>query len=227
MKYIFGFEQDDLIKLNISLEQALILKYVQYFSNRELTYKRILEDLKILNIQEKQLSRIILELAKSNLITKTKTKFGFVLNLGQKCPVLIEKKDKNVQSKMGQKCPLPIYINNTSYNIKLYIQYQCGTSNIINLINKWHEATQKNIFVLPNKNWNRIFDIDKLLTELKNCNIGYKLNFKSVVNNYDRIIAGEFRDFTKNNNPNLQISTHNYTKEMLNSLYDDLDSIEL
>ncbi len=230
MKYIMGFDQTKLLENNISLEQALLLKYFEFYSDKELSYKKMLEDLAILHIQKSQLFRQLSDLETKGFICKSKTKFGFIIKRLQKCNVLITRDCKNAISKPVetlQKCN--DYILPTNNNIILFNKYHqgVGNSNILELINIWHTTTNKNISILPSENWERIFDITKLIEELKKCSFGLKMEFHLVVKHYDRIINGDFRDFSKAETKTIKVYERKYTPEELESFYDSIDEIEI
>lgn len=232
MKYIFDFEQQKLIENELSLEQAFLLKYFQLNNGKEFTYSQLMLELKILNIKEKQLSRLILDLVSKGFINQIKTRYGFIIETRQKCLVLSSRLDKNVYTEPVQTrhfCPLPYYINNNIYNINNYKSYtMCNniTSNILILIEKWHELTHKNIFRLPDKNYDRMFDIDQLLAKIQKSRIAKDFPFKVIVDNYDRIMNDEFEDFyVKKESSNT--NSRSYSKEELDSAFTNLDEVEI
>lgn len=235
MRYIFGFEQQKLIDNGITLEQALLLKYMQFNNGKELTYSQLMLDLKILNIGQKQLSRLILDLVSNGFINQIKTRYGFIVETRQKCLVLNASVDKNVQSEpvqTRQKCPLPNFIKNNIYNINYYKSYTgCNynnTSNILLLIEKWYEVTHKEIICLPNKGYDRLFDIEGLLSKMQKSRIAKGFPFKVIVDNYDKIMNDEFEDFYNKKEDNKPITCSRvYTKEELDNMFTNLDEVEI
>lgn len=232
MNYVFGYSQSTLVEMGLNLEEALLLKYLQYRSGHELTYKQILNDLPILHIAERQLSRLLESLIAKDFISKIKTKYGFILETRQKCQVLISSVDKNVKSidaESRQKCQLPNYIYNTIENINRYKRYtECSnnsTSNIIDLIDKWHNHTQRDIVSLPSEGYDRIFDINELLSKIQQSRIAINFPFKVVIKKYDEIMSNEFKDFTASG-PNKYVSHRQYTQEQFDSIWSDLDAID-
>lgn len=230
MQYIMGFIQSKLIDNNLSLDQVLLLKYIIVNANKELTYNKILTDLPILKVKTRQLIRLLEDLKTKGFIDSSKSRRGLIFVICQKCQHIIACDVKNVNTQAVvtcHECQLPKYIYNNKINIDIFYKYLQGGSNnnILELIKVWHTTTNQNIINLPLKNWNRIFDINKLMQELKSCKFGLTLKFDTVVNRYDEIVNGNWRDFKKENN-NI-IKTHNYTKDELDSLYDDLDNISL
>ncbi len=82
-QYIFNFSQQILVKLNLTLTEALILDYLLKFIENGTCFKningkkymwvsikKVLDDLPILNIKERALRTILNKLEKSNIISK-------------------------------------------------------------------------------------------------------------------------------------------------------------
>ena len=95
--FIFEFEQETLVKLDLNLKEILLLHYmVQFFSwdnikkiyyeNERycfITYKKIKNDLPILNISERQIRRMFENLESKNVIkrfTKIKNHLYIYIN---------------------------------------------------------------------------------------------------------------------------------------------------
>lgn len=84
--YIFEFEQETLIKLDLNLKEILLLHYmVQFFSYQNIrtayfekkrycliTYKKIIADLPILKINKRQIGRMLEKLESKKVIQKHK-----------------------------------------------------------------------------------------------------------------------------------------------------------
>ncbi len=82
--YIFQFDQPTALKLGLKLNELLLLDYLLQFINSghmrykvkdgyryyKITYKKILEDLPILNVQERQLRNMIISLEKKGVLTR-------------------------------------------------------------------------------------------------------------------------------------------------------------
>ena len=81
LKYLFGFEQVELVKQNITTAQVILLKYFDINNGKELTYNQIIKDLPILNIQERQLMRYCKDLKQKGFIKITKTQYGIIINI--------------------------------------------------------------------------------------------------------------------------------------------------
>lgn len=72
------------------------------------------------------------------------------------------------------------------------------------------------------------FEMDKLISEVKESDFlksNNNLSLPWLINNYDKIINGAYKDYVKKNENT--IVTHNYTTEELNSFFTDLDSLDL
>ncbi len=83
-RYIFDFEQERILKLGLKLNEVLLLDYMfQFFQSSmikyivkddltyyRLTYKKILDDLPILDIKERQLRNIISKLEHNKILTR-------------------------------------------------------------------------------------------------------------------------------------------------------------
>lgn len=81
---IFNFPQEILLRLGLNLKEVLFLNYIEQFATSgnmrnkkvdgkwyfKLTYKKILEDLPILNIKERQIRNLIARLEKKEVIQR-------------------------------------------------------------------------------------------------------------------------------------------------------------
>lgn len=69
------------------------------------------------------------------------------------------------------------------------------------------------------------YDPEKIFPAISNSNWLQKSPLSFILNNYTKVINGEYANITPKKNCGFE--THNYTKEQLNSMYDDINNIEL
>lgn len=81
---IFNFPQETLLRLGLNLKEILLLDYIEQFISRgnmrskrldgkwyfKLTYKKIMDDLPILDIKERQIRNIITKLEKLGILNR-------------------------------------------------------------------------------------------------------------------------------------------------------------
>ena len=81
---IFNFPQETLLRLGLTLKEVLFLDYLEQFARSghmrskrvdekwyyKITYKKIIEDLPILNIKERQIRNMITRLEKIGIINR-------------------------------------------------------------------------------------------------------------------------------------------------------------
>ncbi|MDD4816256.1 MAG: hypothetical protein PHQ62_03910 [Clostridia bacterium] len=138
--YIFEFEQETLLQLKLNIKETLLLHYlVQFFSSTKIkskyyetkrycfiTYKKIMDDLPILDIDTRQIGRIFFSLEDKKIIKRFNELknhlyvwIDYDLLSGQKSLTDTSQSDKNV-SEDSQKCPAIVNNNNNKLNIIYY-----------------------------------------------------------------------------------------------------------
>lgn len=274
--YVFDYQQRIILKDKLSANELLLLFYFsksiiseEFVSGQEVSlfktfnYREVLEALPILNIEVKQLKRLISKLVNAGYIKKQNLFAGINICLTKKSLHVLSKKQSEtvgvkkyfllltwskmskLASELGQKCPswLTYYNINTKnnnisniYNIEIDTQKDNNYSSniscsiderLVPLFEKYPKFKVDRLTLLPVG-----FKCDSLLAALDKSLFlqnNPRIDFDFLMDNYHKIITGYYDDYKQPNQKeeHKAFISRNYTAEELDSLFDNLDEIDL